>query len=148
MSTEEIYNFIEKEGGIFSVREEPYTSLLVCNQDILEDLLKAIISCTSLSKLFLGGSSIEDKDVAQLLSLQGLTWLELSDTEITDKAIEFCAGFNSLQNLYLFGTECTDKCIPSILKMENLKTIGIEDSKITVQGRQNLSENNLQLEIV
>ncbi|MEM7184060.1 MAG: hypothetical protein AAF518_24385, partial [Spirochaetota bacterium] len=96
---------------------------------------QALLTCSSLKELFLGGSNIGDKEVEKLLCLAELTCLELSDTQISNKSIELCVGFEKLEKLYLYGTKITDECVDHIRRYKALTILGIiEDTLITKRG--------------
>jgi deoxyhypusine synthase len=138
-SLETIADRLRDAGAIFSIHQPPLTSLSYI-QPITQSILDDITRMTTVRELFLGGSAVTDVDVESVVRMPELVWLELSDTRISNRAIEHVADHTQLETLMLFGTAITDDCIPAIERMANLKEVGLDDTQITESGLQRLRD--------
>ena len=132
-------------GAVFSIHAPPLTSLSFCHP-LPPGVLDDIARMTCVEELFLGGSGVTDDDVARLGGLDALTWLELSDTQVTNRAVELAAGFPRLRTLMLFGTAVDDGCLPTLERMMNLHTVGLDDTRVSTAGLARLRQSRPTLE--
>ena len=86
--------------------------------------LEGIRHCADLEKLLLRGSGIAD--LAPLLSLDELQWLDLSDNEYVDFGV--LSRLSQLTELWLAGNEIVD--ISALKGLTNLRTLYLSDNNI------------------
>ncbi len=137
---------LRSAGAVFSVHAEPLTSLSFIRPfppGVLEDIARM----TCVEELFLGGSDLTDDGVATLTGLTRLTWLELSDTRITNRAIGIAATLPQLQTLMLYGTAIDDACVSIVSRMPSLRTVGLDSTHISAKGLASLRKARPYLEI-
>ncbi|MEP6747526.1 MAG: c-type cytochrome domain-containing protein [Bacteroidota bacterium] len=105
----------------------------------LKDLGVAIIpvsaSSNYLSASFVTASKSTDKDMQLLLPLKNqLVWLKLSDTKITDSAMEIIAQCKNLTRLQLDSTNISDKGLVVLKGLTQLQSLNLVNTKITAAG--------------
>ena len=64
--------------------------------------------------LYLNGTEVTDRGLANLKRLDSLTLLHLADTQITDAGLEHLAALTNLRILHLSGTPVTDDGIEKL----------------------------------
>src|SRR5262249_31490027 len=79
--------------------------------------------------LDLGGTRITDLGVAELKSIPALRSLNLSETQVTAKALEF---FPKIERLSLWRAKrIDDNAAPSLEAMSNLQILDLRDTPVT-----------------
>ena len=133
-------------GAVFSVHAPPLTSLSFI-QPLPPGALGDIARMTCVEELYLGGSDVTDDDVAQLVGLNRLLWLELSDTRVSNRSVELAQHFPQLKTLMLFGTKIDDGCLPHLERIISLREVGLDDTQVTTDGLARLQRSRPDLEI-
>jgi hypothetical protein len=114
----------------------------------------------SVVQVDLSATTADDDDIKLLLELPELTWLELYETAITNKALEdigkmkrleflwldktaisdegisHLSNLQSLKELVLQYVPITDAAMPQIAKLRGLRSLGMGQTQITDQGVQ------------
>ena len=109
---------------------------------ITPDLLKKIVSFGKISYLNLSDSNVTDECLEALQDAEAVETIFLTGTEITDKGLEHLAHLDGLIILHLPPT-ITDAGFESIGEITSLRTLVADDCKITDAGMaslENLSE--------
>lgn len=129
--------------------------------------LKHIGQIKALETLYVYGSAVTDDSVAHLKGLTGLQTLVLADGSMTDAGLEHLAGLTNLTNLgfndcpritgtglvHLHAmkrlgtlawrdTSVTDDSLKHLAPLQTLKTILLDDSKVTQAGVEALKAHH------
>jgi hypothetical protein len=72
---------------------------------------------------------------------QQVTWLDLSNAEITDDGLKELAKLNNLTRLRLDKTDITDASVASIQKLTNLEYLNLYGTTISDKGLEQLAPN-------
>ncbi len=82
--------------------------------------------------------SISDIDLECLRDLEGLQYLDLSGTEITDEGMKNLKGLHQLQFLSLDGAQITDVSLEYLKRLKQLKNLNVANTRITSEGLEEL----------
>ncbi len=105
---------------------------------------------TTLSKLYLRGTSITDEGLKHFADLVNLTELDLSDTNVTDEGLKALTKLTKLRRLNLQGAEVTDAGIDVLKNMPDLEELSLYRTKVSnagltkLAGLKNLREVDLR----
>lgn len=104
------------------------------------DLQKlATIGFPLVDALVLNGPDLTDKAADYLLQLEGLEFLTLRNTRLTDAGARRILEKNSrLRGLDLTGAQITDKIVPDLLRVQGLINLGLEGTGLTDIGFKKL----------
>ena len=94
---------------------------------------------TTLSELYLRGTSITDEGLANLSGLSNLVELDLSDDNITDAGVASLAGLTKLRKLSLQGADVTDAGIDALRNMSQLEELSLYRTKVSNAGLAKLA---------
>jgi Leucine-rich repeat (LRR) protein len=94
---------------------------------------------TTLSKLYLRGTSITDDGLKSLADLVNLTELDLSDCNVTDAGLASLAKLTKLRRLNLQGAEVTDAGIDVVKNMPELEELSLYRTKVSNAGLTKLA---------
>ena len=84
---------------------------------------------------------LEDQDMLWLTErLKSVRRLDLKETDITDKGIQYLSRLIDIRQLNLKGTYVTEKCIPHVLKMSNLEYLYFNEYPIPLKEIKNLKK--------
>jgi hypothetical protein len=84
---------------------------------------------------------LEDMDMLWLTErLKSVRRLDLKETDITDKGIQYLSRLIDIRQLNLKGTYVTEKCIPHLLKMSNLEYLHFNEHPIPLKEIKNLKK--------
>jgi hypothetical protein len=72
--------------------------------------------------------------VSEISKLEGIEWLDLSDTQVTDMGVSALCSLKRLRELDLSGTAVGDGGIAAIASLPGLAKIRVDRTKITEQG--------------
>ena len=115
------------------------------SQQRLQSLLEAKEQITWLD---LSDSDLSDDDAKILSELPNVTKLKLQNTSITDESVKYFEHMNELTILNLYGTAVSDQSIDNLLKIKKLEKIFIWKSGISEEGIEQLKAGNSTLEVV
>lgn len=73
--------------------------------DVTDQGVAHIVSIAGLTFLDLGRTKVTDKGLSRICGLERLSWLGLSDTAVTDASIDVILNFVKLQQLFVKGTQ-------------------------------------------
>ena len=96
--------------------------------------LKSLKGMTSLTELFLRGTSITDDGLTNLAKLTNLVELDLSDDNISDAGVAFLAGLTKLRRLSLQGADITDAGLDALRSMPQLEELSLYRTKVSNAG--------------
>ncbi len=101
-----------------------------------------------LRDLDVGNNNINDFYVAMLVrSLPQLEALNLSETKITDKALQSVCQLKNLRKLDLEGNKITDKGLTSLENCSNLKSLNLRNTFVSSAGMRKYFNSNPQCKI-
>jgi hypothetical protein len=87
-----------------------------------------------------------DQDLHQLNGLDGLGWLNLNGSHVTDAGLASLTGLGQLQSLDLTGTHVSDAGLAALAKFRALRALNLSDTMIRGDGLRNLqSLEHLQI---
>lgn len=90
---------------------------------------------------FLNNPKFSDKDASLIAIAPTQTlWLKLSNTQVTDKSVEFIAKLTNLTRLHLENTKITDNAVNSISDLPNLEYLNLIETSISDVSIQHLSK--------
>jgi uncharacterized membrane protein len=111
--------------------------------------LKLAPVSTYLTSLKLGSASItEETLVAELPKMKNLIKLDLSQTEVGDAVLDAVAQLEGLEWLNLYGTRVTDAGLMKLKEQGSLKKIYLWQSKATAEGAEALKADLPSLEVI
>lgn len=90
--------------------------------------------CKSLTSLDLSQSKITDKALESIAKLGSLTELYLTDTATGDKAMEWVAQVGCLRVLFLSGTKVTDAGLGLLGELPQLEHLELRDTAVSELG--------------
>lgn len=93
------------------------------NYDLTDAGLAALAGAGNLQRLDVSGAWVSDAGVAHLKGLRRLKQLTLTDTRVTDQAVDSLAAM-SLSSVYLNGTGLTDAGLTKLAGIKTITTIG------------------------
>ena len=94
---------------------------------------------TTLTELYLRGTSITDEGLVNLSGLTNLVELDLSDANISDAGVAFLAGLTKLRKLSLQGADVTDAGIDALRNMSQLEELSLYRTKVSNAGLAKLA---------
>jgi len=83
---------------------------------------------------------LSDDDLLLLAAFPELESLGLSDTEITNRAIDHLLEFRKLEVLALQRTDIDDGCVDRLSKMKQLRWLFVDQTSVTKEGAQRLGK--------
>lgn len=111
----------------------------VRNSCVTDAGVRELRSLHGLSVLLLGGPKIKGATLGSLEQLP-IQILDLSDSAVTDDALEHVARFQLLSELQLEGTSTTDKGLRRLSRCARLRRLWIRDTNVTAEGVQALRD--------
>jgi YHS domain-containing protein len=136
---------IAKAGGLAmriassSMGSEVNLSLLGQKADNAKlQLAKGLSS--SLVRLNLARTKIDDVGLGSVSSFRQLRWLNLSNTGITDAGLGYLSGLSNLRYLNLYGTKVTDAGIAKLSGLKNLRKLFLWQTGATKAGAGKLKK--------
>lgn len=97
--------------------------------------------------LRLSNTSISDKALEEVAKLSNLTRLHLEQTKITDAGIKYLATLKNLEYLNLIGTKVSDAGIKQLAALKNLKKLYLWKTEVTPTGAEELKKSIPELRI-
>jgi hypothetical protein len=79
-------------------------------------------------------SNISDKGLQPIARFKNLTRLSLDNTAVTDAGLKHLASLTNLRYLNLYGTKVTDTGLKSLMACKNLKALYLWQTQVTPQG--------------
>jgi len=130
------------EGASVSAVEIPAIKVSKPDPKVIVELEKLGVAFTSLTPdhTFLGANLVNtihfaDQEVSLLLQLKNqLIWLDMSQTNITDKALPQLTQLKYLTRLSLDNTSITDAGITHLVKLPALRFLNLYGTKVTDQS--------------
>lgn len=96
-----------------------------------------------LSAGFITATGIQDKDIELLLPVKKqLVWLKLSNTGITDSALQLIAQCDHITRLQIDHTNITDKGLQYLSGLKKLQSLNLVGTKVTANGLVQLKALN------
>lgn len=131
---------IEALGGnvrrLKSLPGEPVVSvdMTSCNS-LKDDDLKLIAPLSTLSELYLDGTTVSDQGLKHIAGLKNLTYLGLiGASKITDAGMKELEGLQSLAELRIGNTSISDEGLEHLTKLKSLKMVGVIGTPMTREG--------------
>ena len=90
--------------------------------------------------LDLSDTNITDAGLAHLASFKNLTRLHLEKTKITDAGLSHLKDLENLSYLNLYGTQVSDEGLKQLAGLKNLRTLYLWQTKVTPEGVQELQQ--------
>ncbi|GGD49856.1 hypothetical protein GCM10011514_12550 [Emticicia aquatilis] len=135
---------VKKSGGLVLPlsQNNNYVELTFLNNPKLSDDDASLIAIAPTQTLWLklSNTQITDKSVEFIAKLPNLTRLHLENTKITDNSIKSISTLQNLEYLNLIGTNISDASIQSLSKLKNLKKLYLWKTKVTEKGVENLKK--------
>jgi len=151
----------------------PLEALDADDIELTPEVLRAIRDKTTLTQVMLGKSRYGDEQLAELplermsgwhLAQTGVTpkgvlllrrcpnlrSLTLDGSQLTDEVAEALRSFSTVAKLFLVGQEVDDECLQSLHDLTSLRTVYLQDTATTPEGRARLATSlpNCQIEII
>lgn len=101
--------------------------------------MSSLKGMTTLTELYLQGTSITDDGLKNLAGLTNLVDLDLSDDNITDAGLASLAGLTKLRRLRLQGAAVTDAGIDVLRNMPQLEELSLYRTKVSNAGLAKLA---------
>jgi len=95
---------------------------------------------SSLVRLNLARTVVDDAGLASVKAFGELRWLNLSNTQITDAGLAHLAGLKHLRYLNLYGTKVTDAGVRKLSGLKGLKKLFLWQTKVTKAGASRLKK--------
>ncbi len=109
--------------------------LSLAETPITDDCVDHIIQMSTLRRLDLGGTTVSNRAVEKLPTLNALENLNLSGTpNITDACIDHISLMHPLVVLSIRKTAISDASVQKLLKLTNLLTLDITGTEVSEQG--------------
>lgn len=133
----------------FEIEEKIFSqNVAAANQSVIDELKKngALIlpfaqNNNYVEISFVNNRNFSDKESAVLSKLPEQTlWLRLSDTQITDKAIDEIVKLKNLTRIHLENTKITDNGLLKLANLKNLEYLNLIGTQITDSGLKQLSK--------
>ncbi len=87
----------------------------------------------------LSGKDLTDEQLADVVQVNDVIWLNLKDTKITDAGLKTLANLKSLKKLHLERTAVTDEGLSEISGLSNLEYLNLYGTKVTDAGLEKLA---------
>lgn len=101
-----------------------------------------------LTWLDLGNTNSTDKVFSSIVQFKNLTRLHLENTMVTDEGLQHLNKLSHLEYLNLHGTNITDEGIRHLADLKNLRKLYVWQTKVTNEGAATLKENLPKLEVI
>ena len=99
------------------------------------EVLPMLSSLDGLRELSFFGTELDHSDVQRLGRLQQLTYLHVGSTKISDVSVELIAkNCKRLEQLDLSETEVTDAAIECLVRVKTLRHLDVANTNVTQQG--------------
>ena len=89
-------------------------------------------------ELALGGTNVTDEGLSHLRDVENLTFLWLSNTEITGRGLDYLVRLPRLNGVVIHGTRITDDDLKKIAAFPSLELVGLDSSQFTQTGADHL----------
>jgi len=126
-------------------------ALVLYGSQATDDDLKAIGKLRELKYLYVyGPTTVSDRGVEELASLDKLLYLYLTHAQITDEALRVVGRLDELKHLDLPGNDLTDRGLGYLKNLRRLETLwvgGPDATKITDKGLESLEDLPLLREV-
>ncbi|MEX2336313.1 MAG: c-type cytochrome domain-containing protein, partial [Fulvivirga sp.] len=100
-----------------------------------------------LTWLDLGNTDATDKSLGSIGELKNLTRLHLENTLVTDQGLQNLEKLKYLEYLNLFGTKITDEGINELSGLKNLRKLYVWQTDVSKEGIQQLLKSLPELEV-
>lgn len=145
------------DAALSDIARFPALRALTLSGDFTDEGLKNVATNTQLTHLIIastGDAKFTDAGLAHLAKMTKLKQLELTEVlsmaeqaegaairehwAITDDGLRSLAALNELEELSLHAPQLTDACLVHLRGLKRLKSLSIEGSKITPEGKAEL----------
>ena len=127
--------------SVSSTLQSHVIATIALHSEITDETVAAILQFSELNQLSFYRSTVNDKQLGMLGSIQKLTSLNLGETTITDKSVfSFVVTQNNLQSLHLSGTAISDAGVKSLVKLSRLSWLELENTQITDASAASLAQ--------
>ncbi|MCA9148494.1 MAG: DUF1570 domain-containing protein [Planctomycetales bacterium] len=106
---------------------------------VTDDGLQQLDQATALTQLSLERTRIGDATVARIRAPE-LAYLDLSNTAITDQAMQTVAGLDKLESLWVSGTSISDTGAEQLRTLVRLRTLDLTGTQVTAAARERLEQ--------
>jgi hypothetical protein len=134
--------FIERAGGLLSVREEgaqAYLQVHLASTTGTDAGLAQLRRFSNLQFLEVESSAITDDGLAHLRECTALETLDVSGTKVTGPGLAHLTGLTSLHWFDLHGTQVTDDGLPHLKRLFGLITLNLHSTRVTDAGMTDLA---------
>ena len=87
----------------------------------------------------LSGKDLTDDGLANVAQVEGVIWLNLKDTKITDAGLKHLANLKGLKKLHLERTAVTDDGLDNLAHLSDLEYLNLYDTKVSDAGLDKLA---------
>ena len=115
------------------------------SKEQIETLLEAKEQVTWLN---LSNAQITDDHLSEISQLSNLTRLRLEQTTVSDQGVAQLEKLPNLESLNLYGTAISDQSVETFIKMIALKKVFLWQTKISPKGIETLKMKRPDLEVV
>lgn len=115
----------------------------IISNKLTDRALAHISGLRKLKSLRLDDSRISDKGLRKLKEdhvLDGLEFLVLSGTKITDAGLEHLDGLGNLKSLYLRDTQVTDRGLEQLSRLPRLEKLILSNTRVSDAGLTHLAD--------
>lgn len=110
-----------------------------------EDAFKVLSEFPALEQIRCGQTRVGDAELQYLSNLKSLKAIDLSDcNRVTIKGLESLSKCPKLSFLKVWGPAIDDDCMLQVAKMKSLRTLGLNDTKVTDEGFKQLAGLDLR----
>ncbi|HEV3216362.1 MAG TPA: hypothetical protein VGZ27_11605 [Vicinamibacterales bacterium] len=101
--------------------------------------MNSLKSMTTLTELYLRGTSVTDEGLKNLAGLTNLVELDLADDTLSDAGVSTLAGLTKLRKLSLQGADVTDAGLDVLRNMPQLEELSLYRTKVSNAGLAKLA---------
>lgn len=130
--------------GFGALKDSQLEALIATKTNIGDDAVLQLANSKALKLLMLGETHVTNNSVEFIAEhFPALEKLELSETSVDDKAVPFLATLQHLAELDLSNANVTDASVPALSKMTQLKTLNVscvpsDETSISSDGAKRL----------
>lgn len=148
---EETLNRIQQAGFIVRplANENHFLEIIPSRSSVKMEQLQTLSAAKDqITWLNLSNQQITDDMLATIGQFTNLTHLRLEKNPVTDKGIENLAGLVHLESLNLYGTDITNETLGELEKFPALKKLYLWQTEVSPEAVEELQKNRPDLDII
>lgn len=119
------------------------------NTFVTDDGISVCSKMPYLSRVLLGGTKVKGSVCFKFLEgLQNLIVVDLSHTAINDVEISLIESLRHVEVLDISGTDISDEGVEAICKMDAIRLVYMEDTRITENGRLRMTTRSPKIRVM